>query len=247
MWRSPITLGLGLSLALAITPASGHAQLGGLVKKAKDKAATSAGVQSPTSTDQPARLPGPTITAPVVDHLLLGLKAEKDARDRAAVTSEDRRRKDAEAHMDPNTRYYSCIGEKQQQDPAFAQMQKLGQDAQDASKKGDNNQAMQIAMQMQPLQMQVQQHAESACVSLKPGAPQATPVQKAIQEAPAIPPEEAGAKAAGLSPVEYGQIKELIYTYLGYGKRAGLTDDEKRAVDPKRDQLKDGLKSIGMQ
>ncbi len=239
----PVAAVVGLALLLAL-PATAQAQLGGLVKKAKDKVAPPAAATQ--STDQPARLPGPTITSAVVDHFLLGLKAEKDARDRAAAAAEERRRKDAEVRMDPQTRYYTCLSEKQQQDPAYPQMQKLAKDGQDAANKGDNNQVMQIAMQMQPLQMQLQQHAESACATLKPGAAPATPAQKAIQEAPAVPPEEAGAKAAGLSPVEYGQIKELIYTYLGYGKRAGLTDDEKRAVDPKREQLKDGLNSVGM-
>ncbi len=234
----------GLALLLLL-PATGHAQLGGLVKKAKDKVVPPAAATQ--STDQPARLPGPTITGAVVDHLLLGLKAEKDARDRAAATADTRRRKEAEAQMDPQTRYYSCVSEQQQKDPAYAQMQKLGKDAQDASTKGDNNAAMQIAMQMAPLQLQLQQHAESACAALKPGAAPATPAQKAIQDAPVVPPEEAGAKAAGLTSVDYAQLKELIYTYLGYGKRAGLSDDEKRAVDPKRDQLKDGLNSIGMQ
>jgi hypothetical protein len=240
----PVAAGFALALLLTV-PASAHAQLGGLVKKAKDKIAAPAATTQ--STDQPARLPGPEITSTVVDHLLLGLKAEKDARDRAAATEQVRRQKDAEAQMDPQTRYYSCIADAQQKDPKFADMQKLGKDAQDASNKGDQNKAMDLAMQMQPLQLQIQARAESSCVQLKPGAAAPTPTQKAIQTAPVVPPEEAGAKAAGLTPVEYGQVKELIYTYLGYGKRAGLTDSEKRAVDPKRDQLKDGFKQIGMQ
>jgi hypothetical protein len=239
----PVAAALGLALFLAF-PASAHAQLGGLVKKAKDKIAPPAATQS---TDQPARLPGPPITGAVVDHLLLGLKAEKDAKDRAAAGAEDRARKEREAKMDPQARYYSCLGEKQKQDPAQPQMEKLGKDAEAAVNKGDNNQALQIAMQMQPLQLQMQQRAESACASVKPGAKPATPAQKAIQDAPVVPPEQAGATAAGLSLVEYGQVKELIYTYLGYGKRAGLTDEEKHAVDPKRAQLKDGFKSIGME
>ncbi len=239
----PVAAAFGLALLLTF-PASGHAQVGGLIKKAKDKVAPPAATQS---SDQPARLPGPEITSGVVSNLLLALKAEKDAKDRAAATEDERRRQEAEAKMDPQTRYYSCIGTAQQQDPAMAEMERLGKEGKDAADKGDQNKAMDIAMRMQPIQMQMQARAESACVSLKPGAKQPTPAQKAIQAAPVVPPEEAGAKAMGVTPVEYGQIKELIWTYLGYGKRAGLTDSEKRAVDPKRDQLREGFKLIGMQ
>ena len=235
-----------VALALLLTfPAGAHAQLGGLVKKAKDKVAPPAAPQQ--STDQPARLPGPEITSSVVDHLLVGLKAEKEARDRAAVAEEDRRRRESQKQMDPQTRYYSCVAEAQQNDPKMADLQKLGKEAKDASDKGDQGKSMDLVMQMGPLQAQLQARAESTCASQKPGAAAATPVQQAIQAAPVVPPEEAGAKAAGLTKVDYGQVKELIYTYLGYGRRAGLSDSEKRAVDPKRDQLKDGFKLIGMQ
>lgn len=239
----PVAAGLGLALLLTL-PAAAHAQLGGLIKKAKDKVAPSAATQS---TDQPARLPGPEITSNVVSNLLVALKAEKDTRDRNAAGEEQRRRQEAEAKMDPQARYYSCMSTAQQNDPAMADMERLGKEGKDAADKGDQNKAMDIAMRMQPLQLQMQARAESACASLKPGAKQATPTQKAIQAAPVVPPEEAGAKAMGVTPVEYGQIKELIWTYLGYGKRAGLSESEKHAVDPKRDQLKEGFKLIGMQ
>jgi hypothetical protein len=237
-----VAAALGLALLLTI-PASGHAQLGGLIKKAKDKAAPPAATQS---SDQPARLPGPEITSDVVSKLLLAFKAEKDARDRAAATEDERRRQEAEAKMDPQTRYYSCLSTTQQKDPAMAEMQRLANEGKDAADKSDQNKAMDIAMRMQPLQLQMQARAESACASVKPGAKPATPTQKAIQAAPVVPPEEAGAKVMNVSTVEYGQIKELIWTYLGYGKRAGLSDSEKRAVDPKRDQLMEGFSLIGL-
>jgi len=238
----PIATFLGLALLLTF-PATGHAQLGGLIKKAKDKVAPSVATQS---TDQPARLPGPEITSDVVKKLLLAFKAEKDARDRAAAAEEERRRQASESQMDPQTRYYSCLSTSQQKDSAMPEMQRLANEAKNAADKGDQNKAMDIAMQMQPLQMQMQARAESACASLKPGAKQPTPTQKAIQAAPVVPPEEAGAKVMGVSTVEYGQIKELIWTYLGYGKRAGLTESEKHAVDPKRDQLQEGFALIGL-
>jgi hypothetical protein len=229
---------------LFAAPASGHAQLGGLIKKAKDKIAPAGATQS---TDQPARPPGPEITPAVVEHLLLGLKAEKDARDRAAAAQEERRRRETEVEVDPQTRYYNCISNAQENDPKMADLKKLGQDAQDASSKGDQNKAMNIAMQMAPLQVGLQARAESSCVQLKPGAAAPTPAQKAIQTAPVVPAEDAGANAALLTRLQYGQVKELVYLYFAYGKRAGLSDSEKSAIDPKRDQLKEGLKQIGMQ
>jgi hypothetical protein len=239
----PVAAMLGLALLLTF-PATGHAQLGGLIKKAKDKVVPSAATQS---TDQPARLPGPEITSGVVSKLIVALKTEKDAKDRAAVAEEERRRQEAESRMDPQARYYSCVGTAQQKDPAMAELERLGKEGKDAADKGETNKAMDVAMRMQPIQMQLQARAESSCAALKPGAKQATPTQKAIQAAPVVPPEEAGATVLGVSPVEYGQIKELVWTYLNYGKRAGLTDSEKHAVDPKRDQLKEGFKLIGMQ
>lgn len=239
----PVAAALGLALLLTL-PTAGQAQLGGLIKKAKDKVAPPAATQS---TDQPARLPGPEITSDVVNKLLLAFKAEKDARDRAAAAEEERRHREAEAQMDPQTRYYSCLSTTQQKDPAMTEVQRLANEGKDAADKGDQNKAMDIAMRIQPIQLQMQARSESACAALKPGAKQPTPTQKAIQVAPVVPPEEAGAKTMGVTTAEYGQIKELIWTYLGYGKRAGLTDSEKRVVDPKRDQLKEGFKLIGLQ
>jgi hypothetical protein len=240
----PVAAAFALALLLTF-PASGHAQLGGLVKKARDKVVPATPSQ-PQSTDQPARLPGPEITSTVVEHLILGLKAEKEARDRAAAADEDRRRRESQQQVDPQSRYYSCIAEAQQNDPKMGDMQKLGKDAKDLSDKGEQSKAMDLVMQMQPLQLQIQARAESTCASQKPGAAAPTPTQQAIQSAPVVPPEEAGAKVAGLTRLDYAQVKELVYTYFGYGKRAGLTDSEKRAVDPKRSQLQDGFKLIGM-
>ncbi len=239
----PVATAFGLALLLTV-PASGHAQLGGLIKKAKDRVAPPAATQS---TDQPARLPGPELTSGMVDHLLLGLKAEKDADERSAASEQERRQQEAESKMDPQTRYYSCISAAQQKDPAMADLEKLAKDGNAAADKGDHAKAMDLALQMQPLQLRLQARAESSCASLKPGAKSPTRTQKAIQAAPIVPPEEAGAAAAGLTTVEYGQAKELVYTYLGYGKQAGLSESERRAVDPKRAQLTEALKLIGMQ
>lgn len=256
----------GLSLALALTVAStASAQLGGLVKKAKDKAAATAGVQQP-STDQPARMPGPVVTKDVVDHLLIGLKAEKAARDNWAANEgkrqeaaekrrkakEERDKQEAMARMDPQARHQYCISEAMQADPEYAKLQKLGEDASAASKKNDNNAAMQIAMQMAPLQAGLQQRADSACTAQekkakKGGGPAANAEQQAIQDAPDPgSPEDAGAQAGGFSATDYAQLKELILIYLRDPKRAGLADSEKPPIESKRAQLQDGLKSNGM-
>jgi len=238
------TIGLCLIVVLSSLPSAGNAQLGGLVKKAKDKVAPDASGQS--STDQPARLPGPEITPGTVDHFLAGLKAEKTAKDQAAAAEKERKDQEAQAHMDPNTRYYSCVSDKQQKDPQQATMQQMAKDAKDASDKGDTQKAMDIAMKLGPMSQDIQKRAQAACASAKAAPPAPTPEQQAVQNAPQVTPEAAGAKAAGLTTVEYGQVKELIYTYLNYGKRSGVTDPEKQAIEAKRADLKAAFTSIGM-
>lgn len=239
-----VAIGLCLIVALSSLPSPGHAQLGGLVKKAKEKVAPSA---DPSSTDQPARLAGPELTPGVVDHFLAGLKAEKAAKDRAEAAEKERKKQEAEQQMDPAARHWTCVSEKQQQDPEQATAQQLAKDASDAAQKGDNQKAMDIAMKLGPMTQEIQKRAEAACASVK-AAPAAapTPEQQAVQNASQVPPEAAGAKTAGLTPVEYGQVKELIYTYLNYGNRAGVTDAEKRAIEAKRAELKAAFTGIGM-
>jgi hypothetical protein len=107
---------------------------------------------------------------------------------------------------------------------------------------------MQLAVQINELNTAMQQRADSVCTAQqpKPGAAPPTAEQQAIQDAPPISPEAEGAKAAAMPPVDYGQIKELIYTYVNYGKRAGLSDSEKKAVDAKVKELREALKAIGM-
>jgi hypothetical protein len=235
---------LGLALLLTL-PTTGQAQLGGLIKKAKDKVVPGA------DQSQPARLPGPEITADVVDHVLLGLKAEKDARDRAAAAQAARERKANEDQMDPQARYNTCLGEKQQSDPKYPELQKQAKDAQAAADKGEMSKVVEISNQIQSLTLELQQRAETACASLKPGAAPApaqppTADQLAIQNAPTGTAEEAGAKAAGMTPLTYGQAKELIYTHLNYGKRSGVSDEEKRVIEAKRTELKQAFAAIGL-
>lgn len=240
----PLLLGLGLLLVTAPLPA----QLGGLVKKAKDKVAPAAGVQ--TSTDQPARMPAPEATSQSIDHLLTGLKAEKGVLDQEAEAArqrqaaEERQRRAADAASEQQ----NCVEAKMKADPDYAKMEKLGRDAEAASKAGDNQKAMDLAMQMAPMAPAIQQRAQAACAA--PATPAPAPAVSsadaaAIQGA-AGNPGESGAKAAGMTVVEYGQLKELIYTYFTYPKRAGLSDSEKRAIDAKRTELQAGLKAIGM-
>jgi hypothetical protein len=248
-----IVAGLGIALALTVA-SSASAQLGGLVKKAKDKAAASAGVQQ--SSDQPARLPGPEITGDVVSRFLVALKAEKAAKDRNAANEERRKKADEErekkaavAAMDPTTRHMMCTQEKMHADPKYADFEKLSKTAEAAARSGDNNKMMEAAVQISPLQTELQQRADSLCALEESKAakePKPSAEQDAVQNAPESSPEESGAKAGGFTMADYGQIKELIYTHLNYGKRAGLTDPEKKAVDPKAKELKDAFKAIGM-
>jgi hypothetical protein len=246
----------GLSLALILTAASSaEAQVGGLIKKAKEKAAAGAGVQ--TSADQPANHAGPTITTETVDRFLTGLKAEKAAMDRAAANQERRKKareerdkQEALAGMDPEARKALCVSEKMNADPKHASLEKASKEMNAAAERGDNAKVMELSMQVAPLQAEIQQRAEATCTAelKKTGGRAAPPTaeQEAILNAPDVPPEEAGAKAANMPMVDYAQVKEYIQMYVNYGTRTGLTDAEKKAIEAKKKELKEGLKAIGM-
>ncbi len=236
-----LLLGLGLLLVAAPLPA----QLGGLVKKAKEKVAPAAGVQA--STDQPARMPAPEATPQSIEQLLTGLKAEKGVLDQEAEAA--RRRQEAEERNRRAERAaeenQSCVETRMKADPDYAKMEQLSKDAQTAVGAGDTQKATDIAMRLPAMMQGIQQRAQTACAAPAPAGNVSSADAAAIQGA-AGDPGESGAKAAGMTVVEYGQLKELIYTYFTYPKRAGLSDSEKRAIDAKRTELQAGLKAIGM-
>jgi hypothetical protein len=230
---------IALALMLSI-PVAAQAQLGGLVKKAKGKLAPAAApATTATSSDEPARLPGPALTAEVVDRFLAGLKTEKTERDREAA----RRDRESAAHarqMKAANNHDQCARDWMAKDPAAAERDSLIKAGNAAAQQKDYNRAQQIGFRLQQVMTDIQGRADSACA-----APQALPAdQQAMQQA-SIDPAAAGARAAGMTGLEYGQVRELIITYLGYPARAGLTPAEKQAVDARRGDLTAALRALG--
>lgn len=253
MWSPRLGAAAALALCIGFLPSAAEAQLGGIVKKAKDRVVP--GQQQ--STDEAARLPGPTLTNDVVSRLLRSLTAEKRARDQAERERERRRVADSVAAAErQRPGYYTtreeCYAVKMKADTAYPTLDRMLSEASAAGERNDIAKASEIAQRMAPIQMGIHQRAEAACAKVPPAssmpapAPQPTPQERAVQESPDTL-EIHGAGAGGFSATEYGQLKELVWTYLTFPQKAGLAPDEKRAVDAKRKELKDGLKGVGLQ
>lgn len=237
LWVAAVVVG-GMVLGM---PARAEAQLGGLTKRARDRAAQAAGVQS---TDEAARMPGPVLTTAVLDQVMTGLKAEKVARDNWAAEQarQQRLREQEEARQAAMNNRSECLDRTMRADSNFVKAEKLQRDAQAAAQRGETAKAVQAAQQIQGLIALAQQNAETKCK-----APEAAPAPEeqavaASQESP----EAVGAKAAKMSATDYAQAKELLYTYLNFPQKAGLSADEKRVVDPRKPQIKDALKGAGL-
>lgn len=231
--RSLALTSLLVALSLVAQPA--EAQLGGLTRKAKEKATQAAGIPS---TDQPARMAGPEATPESIDHLLAGLKAEATVRQQQAEQERLRQERE-EAARNASARQGQCYEDKKASDPAWPELQRLEAQAKEAVDKGDYNKASQLGQRMTTLATEMQARIQAACAA--PAQP--TPEQQAIQRQPVANPEQAGAQAAGMSLTDYAQFKELVYTYLSAGNRAGLADKEKQAVDAKK---RERLKAVGL-
>ena len=227
-----------LALSFSATPAT--AQLGGLAKKARQKAAETAGVPS---TDQPARMAGPEVTPQVVDQLLAGLKAEATAQAQAAEAERQRQARDSASRAAAEEQG-SCADRTRDKDPAWPEAQRLQEQAKDAADKGDYAKATELAQKLTTLMSGLQARIQAACAGNAQASQQAAE-QQAIANAGA-PPEAQGAKAAGLAPTEYAQLKELVYTYFQSPKRAGLAPAEAPAIDAKKRELRDRLKAVGL-
>lgn len=237
LWVAVVVIG-GMVLGM---PARAEAQLGGLTKRARDRAAQAAGVQS---TDEAARMPGPVLTAAVLDQVMTGLKAEKVARDAWAAEQarQQRLREQEEARQAAAGNHSECLDRTMRADSNFAKAERLQREAQAAAQRGETAKAVQAAQQIQGLITLAQQNAEAKC---KPAEPAAAPEEQAVA-AVQVNPDSVGAKAAKMSATDYAQAKELLYTYLNFPQKAGLSADEKRVVDPKKAQIKDALKGAGL-
>jgi hypothetical protein len=243
-----------LALGLLFSAGRLEAQFGGLVKKAKNRVAVAAGVQA--STDQPARMAGPELTDESIERLLAGLKAEKAALDREAEAARQRqaeaeRRQQAEERFArQKAEHESCVNSKMKADPDYAKLEQLSKEAEAAGKARDSQKAMDLSMRIAMLQpAAIYQRAEAACAASAPaGVEEAVPQSDAAaMRGAAGTSGNAGANAAGMTAAEYGQIKELVYTYFTRNKLAGLTPDEERAVNSRRAELRSALQGTGMQ
>ncbi len=224
-----------LALLFLVTPA--EAQLGGIAKKARQRVSETAGVPS---TDQPARMAGPDVTAASVDQLLTGLKAEQAAMERQAA-AERRRREQADAARSASDRQAQCHEDKKNSDPAWAEIQRLQEQGKTAADKGEYDKATQIAQQLGAKMTDLQTRVQAACAQTA----QPSAEQEAMQHATGSP-ESTGAQAAGMSAQDYAQIKELVYTYLQSPKQAGLAEKEQQAIEAKKAQLRERLKAVGL-
>jgi hypothetical protein len=236
---------LSILLALLLVPTVGQAQLGGLVKKATGRAAAAAGLQR--STDQPARMAGPEVTPQSVDRFLAGLKTEADLREWQVAERRRAEEQQAAAHV-ADSLYQKCMDDFPKTDPGAKELERLGQQASDAANKGDVATAMQLSQRMAPLQIGMLDRMKTACPqpSAAPAPAQArlTPEQQAMKEGNSNP-SDGGANAAGMSPTDYAQFKELIYTYLRTPDRAGLSDNERQAANSRKAELSSGLRAVG--
>lgn len=227
-----------LALSFLVTPA--EAQLGGLAKKARQRVSGTAGVPS---TDQPARMAGPEVTAASVDQLLAGLKAEAATAERQAA-AERQRQEQANAARTASDRQAQCYEDKKNSDPAWPEIQRLQEQGKAAADKGDYDKASQIGQQMGVKMTDLQARVQAACAQSTQAA-QASAEQQAMQQAGGSP-ESAGAQAAGMSAQDYAQFKELVYTHLQSPKRAGLAGKEQQAIEAKKRELRDRLKAVGL-
>ncbi len=231
----------GLMLALSFTTTPAAAQLGGLAKKARQKAAETAGVPS---VDQPARMAGPEVTPQVVDQMLTGLKAEATAQQQAAEAERQRQARDS-ASRAAAEQQGACPERARDKDPAWPEIQRLQRQGQEAADKGDYSKATEIAQKLTTLTTEMQARIQAACSRDAQAGQQTTAEQQAIADAGA-PPEAQGAKAAGIPRTDYAQLKELIYTYFQSPKRAGLAPAEAQAIDAKKRELRERLKAVGL-
>lgn len=255
---SLLTLALLSLLALAILPATGHAQLGGLAKKAKQAVA---GKSEKPAADQPARSSAPTITTASVGSFINGLKAEQHVADSGRAAARDAKAKyEANAQagmqnwMDKSQKYSECTDEQADNHPRAAERKKLQTSAGMARYKGEEKKADSLAAAVEKLDRQIEADGEKACAKLK-----TTPedLQKQMMNQPPQPDEygmvqeaidssvKIGARTAGLSPYQYAQMKEAVVAYLQNPKKSGIAGDEAAAIDARKPELTVLLKAVG--
>ena len=232
-----------LLLAASVLPDPAAAQLGGLTKKARDKAAQAAGVPS---TDQPARMAGPEVTPASVDALLKALRAEAAARAQQAAALRQQEAR-AEAERNAASRSQGCYDQQKEKDPASKEIKQLQDQAAAAAEKGDYAKAGELALRMNTLLTEMHARITATCERQAREDQAALPTvdQQAMRQASARP-DSVGAIAGGMSIQAYAELKELVYTHLRSAQRAGLAKKEQDAIEPKKKELRDGLRAVGI-
>lgn len=255
---SVMAAALLLLLALAILPSAGHAQLGGLTRKAR---AAVAGKSEKPAADQPARASTPTITTASLARFVEGLKAEQHFVDsartavKAAKAQYDANQQGAmQGWMDRSQKYAECTSEQEDKHPRQATRKKLQTEMGFARLKGETRKADSLDVLVKATHDQIEADAEKACVKLK-----TTPEELQAQMANAPPqPDEygmmstavdssirIGAQTAGQSTYQYGQTKEAVISYLKDPKKSGISGAEADAIEARRSDLATLLKALG--
>lgn len=255
---SLLTLALLALLSLAVLPSIGHAQLGGLAKKAKQAVA---GKSEKPAADQPARASSPTITTASIGSFINGLKAEQHFADSGRAAAKDAKAKyEANSQagmqnwMNQSQKYEECKDEHSDNHPRKAERNKLQTSAGMARYKGETKKADSLAAVVEKIDRQIEAEAEKACEKQK-----VTPedLQKQMMNQPQPPDEygmvtaavdssiKIGAQTAGMNAYQYGQMKEAVVSYLKEPKKSGITGDEAAAIEARKTELSTLLKAVG--
>ena len=241
--RTPLA-GL-LALALLV-PMTAHAQLGGLVKKAKGAATVAA-------TPAPAKKAwGVEVTDVVIDRFVKGLHAERAVRDsaRALQAQADKAEKDMASAMAPTDRYAACIETASEEDAEAPKLHKLQQQMDKAEDDGDDALYDKLSAQYDQVSMGIQMRAVAKCQPLLSAAmasASAMPTDSSTtmagmmagQRAKAMlqQVEKRGALASGFTDVEYAQLKEKVMGYYLTPKSTPILPSEAKVLDARRDEL----------
>lgn len=243
---------------LAFLPATGHAQLGGLAKKAKQAVAPKA--EKPAS-DTPARSSAPAITTASIASFVNGLKAEQQVADSGRAAAKDAKAKyDANSQvamqswMDKSQKYDECTDEHTDNDARKTQRNKLQTSVGMARYKGETKKADSLDAIREKLDAQIIADAEKACEKLKTSPEE---LQKTMMNQPQAPDEysmvqesldrsvKKGAQTAGMTDYQYAQMKEAVVAYLKDPKKSGITGNEASAIDGRRSELTSLLSAVG--
>ncbi|HWA15735.1 MAG TPA: hypothetical protein VG817_04835 [Gemmatimonadales bacterium] len=253
-----LSLALAALLLLAFLPATSHAQLGGLAKKARQAALPKG--EKPAA-DTPARSNAPAITTASVASFINGLKAEQQVADSGRAAAQAAKTKyDANSQgvmqnwMDKSQKYDECTDQHTDNDPRVAQRNKLQASAGVARYKGETKKADSLDAIREKMDAQIIADAEKACEKLK-----TTPeeLQKTMMNQPQAPDEysmvqealdrsvKQGARTAGMTEYQYAQMKEAVVAYLKDPKKSGIRGEEASAIDGRRQELTSLLSAVG--